>query len=155
MKQDKDNPYYKEWASRQYTHFAMWKSPDEFYHFFPKINRNRSLEHCDFEGVIYAFLKSVDIGKDDVVITKAEYKPRVKMDSLYLVVANDVVRYTDIYPNTKKINQNKVFYYVFVKKMFTEREDIECVKKKILQGLESIITSLYFDKEDINGEAKN
>lgn len=155
MKQDKDNPYYKEWASRQYTHFALWKSPDEFYHFFPKINRNRSLEHCDFEGVIYAFLKSVDIGKDDVVITKAEYKPRVKMDSLYLVVANDVVRYTDIYPNTKKINQNKVFYYVFVKKMFTEREDIECVKKKILQGLESIITSLYFDKEDINGEAKN
>lgn len=39
--------------------------------------------------------------------------------------------------------------------MFTEREDIECLKKKILQGLESIITSLYFDKEDINGDAKN
>lgn len=39
--------------------------------------------------------------------------------------------------------------------MFTEREDTECVKKKIIQGLESIITSLYFDKEDINGEAKN
>ena len=143
MKQDANNPYYRKWASRQYAHFALWKSPDEFYHFFPNIDRDRSLEHCDFEGVIHAFLEKEGIHKEDVVITKAEYKPRVKMDSLYLVVANDVVRYTDIYPNTKTLNKNKVFYYVFVKKTSTDREKIDCLKRKLIQGLKDIIISLY------------
>lgn len=42
MKQDDNNHYYRQWYSRQYTHSAIWKSKDEFYHFFKDVEKNKN-----------------------------------------------------------------------------------------------------------------
>ena len=34
MKQDPNNELYQHWRSRKFEHFSLWKSRDEFYHFF-------------------------------------------------------------------------------------------------------------------------
>lgn len=148
MKQDDENSYYKEWASRQYSCFALWKSPDEFHYYFPGIDRNMSLAHKDFEVSIRACLVNRHgFSEDDIIITKAIYKPRVKMDSLYLIVANDVVRYTNLYPASRNINKEVVFYYVYVKnKSRNNLEEKNNRKKNIIEDLRSIILTLYSAK---------
>ena len=155
MKQDNDNTYYKEWSSRNYNCFALWKSPDEFHHFFPGINRHESLEHVDFERIVKTnLIQRHGFNEDEIVITKAVFKPRVKIDSLYLIVTNDVVRYSELYPASLNINQDVIFYYVYVKNKFgCDLESKENCRRIIIEDLRSIILALYSlqKKQDLTG----
>lgn len=152
MKQHKDNPYYAEWSSRQYSHFALWKSPDEFYYNFKEIKRNKNLTHNQFQETVYNALEAKGVTNDEIMISKTEFKPRVKMDSLYLVVADKVVRYTDIYPDSKNENENIGFYYVYLKKHAGEsKEDRDKRKDEIFEELRQSLPSLYIDAEEENG----
>lgn len=147
MKQFGDNDYYRQWSSRQYDHVALWKSPDEFYHFFPEINRGKSLKHNEFEPLIRFFLASkCNVSADDILITEAKYKPRVKLDSLYIYVAQDIVRYTELYPHKKEENEDVLFYYVFIPKVPREsRKDLMERKRQYLCELRPILASMYRD----------
>ena len=145
MKQYDDNIYYKQWSSRQYNHVALWKSPDEFYHFFPSISRQTSLKHKDFEPCVRKYLSTVcNVDEDKILITEAKYKPRVKMDSLYILISQDIVRYTELYPHTRENNEDILFYYVFIPKKNKEtRKELIARKRNILDKLNSILTSMY------------
>lgn len=84
------------------------------------------------------------IDSNSVIILKPVFKPRVQMNSLYLVVANDIVRYTDIYPEMNDINEDIHFYYVFVPKDSSmKRADWINYRTKIVEALKPIMKELY------------
>ena len=157
MKQFDDNEYYKQWSSRQYHHVALWKSPDEFYHFFPSISRTKTLKHKDFESFVKKFISNeCKIDMDDILITEAKFKPRVKMNSLYIIISQDLVRYTDLYPDKNEVNEDIQFYYVFIpKKPKESRKDLVARKKMIINKLNSILVSMYMEKPTITKTEEN
>lgn len=147
MKTDTDNTFYDEYASRQYNRIAVWKTPDEFYHFFPDVLRGVDLNNSKFEEKVSEKLKN-EMGISDVIICKVKYKPTVNLKSLYIVVNDDVVRYTDIHPELtidlsdteKDIN----FYYLYVP--FDKTMDwlkLREYRKKIVDCLSPLLKSLY------------
>lgn len=142
LKQDKDNPYFTEWYSRNYSRFAIWKSPDEFSHYFG-IKRGTDLKNDQFKKTVKQLILE-EFGIDDVVIKKIKYKPRVKLSSLYILIHGQLRRFTDIYADEKELNQGElVFYYVYVKKPNCNHVDIENLRSEIVQKLAPIIQSLY------------
>lgn len=145
LKQDDDNEYYNQWHTRQYTHSALWKSKDEFYHFFQDVDKNKTLKHQKFEERVKKTLEEKGgIPVDSVIVLPAVFKPRVKMDGLYLVVANELVRYTDIYPKLKDINEDICFYYVFIPKdPSMKRADWISYRTRMIQELKPVMTELY------------
>lgn len=157
MKQFDDNEYYKQWSSRQYNHVALWKSPDEFYHFFPSISRTKTLKHKHFESFVKQFISNeCKIDMNDILITEAKFKPRVKMDSLYIIISQDLVRYTDLYPNKKEVNEDIQFYYVFIpKKPKESRKDLMARKRNIIDNLRPILVSMYMEKPTITTTEEN
>lgn len=142
LKQDDGNAYFKEWYSRNYSRFAIWKSPDEFSHYFG-IKRGTDLKNDKFEEKVKQLIHDV-FGIDDVVIKTIKYKPRVKLSSLYILIHGQLRRFTDIYADEKELNQGElVFYYVYVKKPNCNHVDIENLRSEIVQKLAPIIQSLY------------
>lgn len=148
MKQH-DNHYYDEWSSRQYSHFPLWKSRDEFSHYFNGYDRTVQVEPTEFENIIRAILTHEGENDEDIIITKATFKPRVKMNSLYIVVANNIVRYTDLYPASEDFNYNQTFYYVFIPKLEgQDRCEREERKLNIINKLRPVIHMLYKKKDN-------
>lgn len=141
LKQCDDNCFYKEWASRQYTRYPLWKSKDEFLHFF-KLDPDTDFKHNRFRDEIK---KVIEEKKEitDVIVLTAEFKPRVCLKSLYLVVSDDIVRYTDIYKNSVDDNKNITFYYVYVSKREQSRGDWEKERGGLISDLQDVIKNLY------------
>lgn len=91
-----------------------------------------------------ALTEKFQIDPESIIIIEAIFKPRVQMNSLYLVVANDIVRYTDIYPEMKDINEDIYFYYVFVPKDSSmKRADWADCRTKMIEILKPVMTDLY------------
>lgn len=142
MKQS-PNSYYTEWSCRQYSHYPLWKSRDEFFHYFNIENPNMLIEKSRFEQMIKDALVDKVKNIEDIIITQAIFKPRVKMTSLYILVAGHVVRYTDIYPDKEDNNKDLIFYYVFLPKENMERREISQTKVEIIRKLKPSIDSMY------------
>lgn len=88
-----------------------------------------------------ALTEKFQIDPESIIIIEAIFKPRVQMNSLYLVVANDIVRYTDIYPEMKDINEDIYFYYVFVPKDSSmKRADWADCRTKMIEILKPVMT---------------
>lgn len=143
MKQDDDNENFKEWYSRKYTRFAIWKTPDEFAGFF-KIRRNQSIENHDFDVKVIEALKTTGIASEDILIRKATYKPKVLLKSLYVLVHKELKRFTDIYPD-EGASENVMFYYVYVKKPNQHNRDIEELRQRLIKALSPVMQQLYPD----------
>ena len=93
---------------------------------------------------------------NDILITEAKFKPRVKMDSLYIIISQDLVRYTDLYPNKKEVNEDIQFYYVFIpKKPKESRKDLMARKRNIIDNLRPILVSMYMEKPTITTTEEN
>lgn len=146
MKSDPGNLYYEEYASRQYKRIAVWKTPDEFYHFFPDVLRGVDLYSSKFEDEVKATL--AEKGIDDIVICKVKYKPTVNLKSLYVVVNGDIVRYTDIHSELKTdlsdTEKDINFYYVFVPWDNNQNvEELRNYRKAIVDCLTPLLKILY------------
>lgn len=142
LKQDEDNAYFKEWYSRNYSRFAIWKSPDEFSHYFG-IKRGTDLKNDQFKKSVKKLIHD-EFSIDDVVIKMIKYKPRVKLSSLYILIHGQLRRFTEIYADDKEMNQGElVFYYVYVKKPSCNHKEIEHLRIQIVQKLIPVIQSLY------------
>lgn len=138
------NDYYEEWSSRQYRYFPLWKSRDEFAYYFMGYNRDVQVDQNEYRKAVTAILIGAGEQENDILITTAKFKPRVKMDSLYIVVADSVVRFTEIYPTMKDVNRDQLFYYVFLRKHNNESlESLESRKQKCINSLRSVILMLY------------
>lgn len=144
MKQDPNNVSYQQWNSRNYVHFSLWKSRDEFYHYFPNVSKTESLKNNKFESEVRKTLNSCGYNDSEILVTKALFKRRVQLRKLFLVVANDVVRYTDIKPEEANSNKDIEFYYVFVsKREKTDREEIKEIRDYLIDNLKETIKNLY------------
>ena len=89
-------------------------------------------------------LRNKGYNENEVLINKAKFKCRVQLRQLYLVVANDVVRYTDIKPDEANSNKDIEFYYVFVSKRgVNKREDIKKVRMDLIESLKETMILLY------------
>lgn len=140
MKQGVENRYFEEWYSRRYSKFALWKTPDEFAGFF-QIKRNQSIESPCFSEKVIATLEEYGLQKEDILIRRVVYKPKILLKSLYLLVHNDVKRFTDIYPEEdSKIDV--VFYYVYVTKPESDMK-IEHMRQELITRLVPVMKRLY------------
>ena len=127
---------------RNYSRFAIWKSPDEFSHFFG-IKRGTDLKNDQFKEAVKRLIHD-EFGIDDVVVKKIKYKPRVKLSSLYILIHGQLRRFTEIYADDKEMNQGELIsYYVYVEKPSCNHEDIDDLRTKIVKDLCPIIRSLY------------
>lgn len=146
MKNDPDNIYYNEYSSRQYRRFAVWKTPDEFFHYFPNVPRKMDLTHAEFEEKVRNALSQM-MKPDDIIILNVTYKPAVNLKSLYLIVNEDMVRYTDIHPELKvdlgDCEEDIGFYYVYVPKPTDPGANLDEERKKIAELLMPVFADLY------------
>lgn len=143
MKQTPNNDYYQEWSSRQYSRFALWKSKDEFHHYFPNISKSETLINSKFEKTVREVIKQYGYSDNDIQINEVKIKCRVPLKSLYLVVANDLVRYTEIKPEDEE-RKDIVFYYVYVsKKNCKDVEEIKVEREKLVKSLSEPLNKLY------------
>ena len=143
MKQTPNNNYYEEWCSRDFRYFALWKSKDEFHHFFPEVSKTKTLKNNKFSECIHSVLIDHGYTDNDIRIKEIEFKCRIPLKKLYLVVANDVVRFTEI-RKEEESREDIVFYYVFVsKKKCKEASDINIERKKLVDVLKRSIESMY------------
>jgi len=148
MKQDPNNELYQHWRSRKFEHFSLWKSRDEFYHFFPNVPKNENLKNGKFKEEVLKVLRNKGYRDDEILINEAKFKCRVQLRQLYLVVANDVVRYTDIKPEEANSNKDIEFYYVFIsKRNVNDREEIKKIRMELMEELKETIKSLYGEEE--------
>lgn len=154
LKQDNGNLYFQEWYSRRYNRFALWKSPDEFSHYFG-IKRGTDLKNDQFKESVKRVIAE-KFGIDDVVIKKIKYKPRVKLSSLYILVHGQLRRFTEIYTDDNEKKQSElVFYYVYVKKPSGKHDEIEYLRSSIVNELNPVIQSLYPKVEEKKEEASS
>ena len=146
MKKDSDNKYYREYSSRQYKRFAVWKTPDEFFHFFPDVPRKMDLTHAEFEDKVRKALAPIT-NPNDIIILDVTYKPAINLKSLYLVVNEDMVRYTDIHPELQvdlgDCEVDLVFYYIYVPKPEDPTVNLDEERKKIAKLLKPVFDDLY------------
>ena len=146
IKNDKDNPFYEEYTSRKYKRFAVWKTPDEFFHYFPEVPRGKDLESEGFEEKVKEALSCL-YNPDDIIICEVKYKQPVNLKSLYVVVNGDIVRYTDIHPELQvDLGENEEdigFYYVFVPKPENPDEDLKKVRKEIVELLKPLYVEVH------------
>lgn len=146
MKSNGVNPFYQEFSSRQYTRFAVWKTPDEFFHYFPDVPRKKDLTHSQFEEEVKEALAPIT-NKDEIIILKVKYKPAVNLKSLYLIVNGDMVRYTDIHPEIQvdlgDCEADIGFYYIYVPKPVDQNAVLDNERKKIVKLLRPVFAKLY------------
>lgn len=146
MKSDSGNTYYQEYSSRQYKRFAVWKTPDEFFHFFPDIPRKKDLTHAEFEEKVRKALAPIT-NAEDIIILDVTYKPAINLKSLYLIVNEDMVRYTDIHPELQvDLGDCEVdlgFYYIYVPKPEDPTVNLDEERKKIAELLKPVFDDLY------------
>lgn len=147
MKQTPDNSYYEEWSSRNFKFFALWKSKDEFHHYFPNAPKTKTLKNNRFKEIVFKHLAECGYNKNDIRISEVKFKCRIPLESLYLVVANDVASYAEIKNerhNDEKAKEDIVFYYVFIsKKKCKNASDIINERKKIVGKLKNYIENMY------------
>ena len=94
-----------------------------------------------------ANLKDKGYNEKEIQINEIKFKCRVPLKSLYLVVANDVVRYTDI-KGEDEDRKDIVFYYVFVsKKNCKTADDIKAKRCELLDALRTPIEELYKEEK--------
>lgn len=151
IKQNKNNQHYKEWSSRKFSKFALWKSKDEFLYYFQELKDKSDLKNNEFEREIKKILKKKNFIKDDaeVLVKEINIKPRIDLSKLFLKVAQKVVPYTSIYPENFS-NKNESFYYVYINKSEKTAKEINEYREKIISGIRVEILHLLGNKSKEN-----
>lgn len=146
MKSDVGNPYYEEYSTRKYKRFAVWKTPDEFFHFFPEIPRGKDLISEGFGEKVKKELSGM-YKPDDIIICEVKYKQPVNLKSLYVVVNGDIVRYTDIHPELQvdlgDCEEDIGFYYLYVPKPDDPHVNLREVRQRIVDLLKPLYMEVH------------
>lgn len=146
MKNSHQNPYYEKYATRKYKRFAVWKTPDEFFHYFPEIPRGKDLISEGFEEKVKGVLSKM-YNPDDIIICEVKYKQPVNLKSLYVVVNGDIVRYTDIHPELQVelggCEEDIGFYYLYVPKPNDPKVDLRKVRLCIVDLLRPLYIEVH------------
>ena len=147
MKNCKDNDYYKQWASRQYSMFALWKTPDEFYYYYPEIASktiSKNLNDCQ-EMLTKTLSKK---GYKSFIVKLEEFKPRVRIDKLKILIGKDLIDYSLInHEQECSKDETTPFFYIYISKQHIANYDNIKVrveqKEQIIESLKTTILSMY------------
>ena len=130
MKQFAENRYIKEWLSRSYTKFPVWKTKAEFSHLFPKIDDEKKIKDC-FDKCKESIIKNIKCPDEDIILCKANFKHRTRRDNMYILLGDEVVPFNEIY-KVSDSEEPEFFFYAFVDKKFeneTKKEIIKCLQE--------------------------
>lgn len=162
-----ENKYYKEWKSRSYEMFPIWKTKDEFFYYYKNLLPiNKYLSEDRFFPLITQKLQNkypyLFHSTDDIRIIKCNFKPQLCLDDLNILICNEMVKYSELIQK-KESNLGYKFYYVYVSKECIDRykrryrsqiakPDYE-IKNKIrllcLDALKPIFEIVYYSKDDM------
>lgn len=147
MKQN-NNQYFQELSSRTYKRFALWKSPEEFYQVFPKIEKTINITNKNFatrvEDALLPLKKEL---LDDVGILTREvtYKERDRVDDMLILVHGKPVKYRevchDIFKDTSRSREIE-FTYLYIPKP-KKMEKIDQVRDKAIDLVRPIVEELF------------
>lgn len=163
---NKENKYYTEWKSRNYAMFPIWKTKDEFfYHYDHLLPINKYLSGTRLSSLIKERLlhrlPSLFTNEDDIKIIDCNFKSRLCLDSLNLLVCDEVVKCSDIIP-INKVAESFHFFYIYVsndcitrykkqlkkQKSLSEHEIKNAIRKKCVSILKPIFEKAYYAKDD-------
>lgn len=152
IKDDENNSYYKEWASRQFEKFALWKTRDEFYAYFGDIIPwGIDITEASIRPIVERVI--VKYGYDpqtDLRIIKVTFKDRVKLDDLNVFIGGKVVKYSQLYYNKhsllKNEEQNKPIETIFCFVYLQKNKNISYRNKEFLKEKKKLIADI---KEEI------
>ena len=126
----------REWYSRKYRRYALWKSTTEFYHYFPELKNVDLKNHAIQQQAHNLLISFLSCNIDDIVICPTRFKGRAKMDELNLVIRNQVYGYTELYGKDEGEKYNeKEFFYIYVSKKYNN----ESMRNKIIEKLRDLI----------------
>lgn len=136
MKQHLNDPYISEWYSRNYVRYALWKSPTEFYHYFPQL-RGIDLKNHPIQLQAHNLLREfLSCEVSDIVICPTRFKGRAKMNSLNITIRDKIYHYTDLYTeNVGEEFEDKSFFYIYISKKFNN----EPKRNQIIDKLKELI----------------
>lgn len=147
MKHCKTNEFYRQWASRQYQMFALWKTPDEFYHYFPDVvSKKISKNLNDHQDKLYKVLK--ENGVESCIVKLEKYKPRVEIDKLKILMGDDIIEYSQISTEIDhSYNEEKPFFYIYIPKSYipnySNLKNRKVKKNTLIRKLKTTILSMY------------
>lgn len=155
MKHSKTNTFYKQWSSRQYQMFALWKTPDEFYHYFPDVvSKKISKNLNDHQDKLYKVLK--ENGLESCIVKLEKYKPRVSIGKLKILMGDDIIEYSKISTEKDKSQEEeKPFFYIFIPKSYISNYNNVKIRKAkklaLIKKLKTTILSMYnVQKKKVN-----
>ena len=70
------------------------------------------------------------------------YKPKVLLKSLYILVHKELKRFTEIYPD-EGATEDVVFYYLYVTKPNQNQKEIEELRQRLITVLLPVMQKLY------------
>ena len=140
MKSHMDEPYVKEWFSREYKLTPVWKSRAEFYDMFPGLRGCRlTSKHWIFSDRCKRFLEEkAGLNKNEIWLLKASPKYKGSFaEKVYIKVKDFPVKYVDLFPGDKNSFQpaQNDFYYLYVSK----DADMERIKQLLKMEIELYI----------------
>lgn len=140
-----ENPYYEEWASRQYKYYPLWKTRDEYHTLFPdSIGKGKPSEKR-IKKVIYSALK-LPFESDKIRILSTEFKGKTSLSNLKLWSNECVMDYSVVHPHEEfKQQREETIYYVYYKSQFGKEEHSkrEAERKRLIKKLVGPINAFY------------
>lgn len=147
MKQS-NNKYFQELSSRTYKRFALWKSPEEFYTFFPTIEKNINIFNKDFAKKVEKELKQLKdelIDDVDILTRKVTYKERTSIDDLLVVVHGQPKPYYEVcHEIFKEPSEAREFdfTYVYIPKP-KNPDDLENIRTRAIDIIRPLVETLF------------
>ena len=136
----KDIPHFKEWQSRTYDYFPLWKSRSEFIAIFDDLNGAKLLRvsEPDIYEKIEGFLNSKGYSciqspfAANIKLTTIEEK-----DEIYIKIGDKVINYAKLnIPTLHDVYKDESFKYVFVNKKYIKK------KAQLIQQIKSFLKGL-------------
>ena len=149
MKQH-ENEYYEDWSSRQYKHFALWKSPEEFFHLFPNVSKSVQIKHPQLEEkVIDALSKVLDTSK--ILVREVKYIEKQSLGDFLIVIRGEIRTYAEVCHEIFKETIKKItfkFTYLYLPKP-EDRDELDELREEVVSKLTPVINELFsFPKEE-------
>ena len=137
-------PHFKEWQSRTYNYFPLWKSRAEFISIFEELGGATLLRipTPDIYEKIEDFLKSEGFDcMESPFSANIKLTTIVEDDGILIKIGNKVINYAKLnIPSLQDVYKDESFKYVFVNKKYLEKKDklIEKIKGFLGELLESV-----------------
>lgn len=127
-------PHFKEWQSRTYNYYPLWKSRAEFISIFEELDGTRLLRIStpDIYEKIEEYMKSKGVEcmqspfEANTKLTKIE-----EDDGILIKIGNKAINYAKLnIPTLQDVYRDESFKYVFVSKEYLDQKDelIESIK---------------------------